>query len=230
MTLLDDLADSQPQKSERAYQALVAQGEKELPCLIGALVMKKYESIREQILQVITNIGKDYPIEDVIPVLLLFLKDSNRPIYHPTYETLLHMGEKVVYNAYDILTYGWSDDTWVYNVCSLLLNVNSEHLGILVTPLLHLLEIGTEDNCLDESAIALLGKIGSPKANVAMPFLREKILGQNREDIRLASIVALQSFDPSTVQPFAPDIEKCLIDDSEEIRNSARKLLEILNK
>lgn len=230
ISLLDELIAPQPDLQKSASLSLIALGEKALPCLIGALEMEKYASAWPMILQIIQQIGIKSSIDDVIPLLLRCLKDSNKPIYKAAFNLLLTMGDSVIYSARDILAYSWSDDSWIQNTCTLLKEIDSKHLDILTSELLHLLKIGTEKNNLDEYAIGVLRNIGSPKANNALPILREKLLVSDREDLKQASIEALQSFDPLVVRPFIPVLKECLLDDSEVVRSSAQRVLASLEE
>jgi len=229
-SLLEGLVDTRSEQKERAFLSLLTLGDQALPCLIGALSMKKYAPAWPLLIQIIQIIGTHASIDDAIPPLLRFLKDSNKPIYEVAYKSLLTMGDVVLYNARDILAYCWSDDVWIQEVCVLLTNMNTVHLDMLVPEILHLFEIGTDENCLDEHVIDLLCKIGSPKANAVVPLLQEKILSRNRESIRHASIEALQYFDPSIIRPLIPLLRECLSDPSEAIRSSAKKVLEALDE
>jgi hypothetical protein len=42
-SLLEGLVDTRSEQKERAFQSLLTLGDQALPCLIGALEMKKYE-------------------------------------------------------------------------------------------------------------------------------------------------------------------------------------------
>ncbi len=223
--ILESLTDAQSESYKHSVQYLINSGEQSLPSLLGALLMDKYTSIRPIIIQIIQRIGESTSIDCAIPVFLGFLKDANKPIFKTAFNALLTMGDKVVYYALDILTYYWSDDMWVLNTCALLERMDSGQLDILIPELLHLARIGTKENCLDESAIGVLKKIGSPKANVAVPLLGEKLLLSDRNDLRLASIEALQNMDPSIVKPLIPILKECLLDKSDTIRSSTQNLL-----
>jgi HEAT repeat protein len=223
--LLEQLINDQSERQQEAIQELIALGEHALPCLIGALEMSKYQQAWPRIMHIIQQIGGPKSL-DVIPVLLRFLKDSNKPPYEPAFETLRQMGERVVNSVHDILVYCWSDDSWIQGVCALLEEIDSVDLDVLLSGLLHLLEIGTDENCLDEYAIGPLRKIGSPKADAAIPLLIERIDSRRSEDIRMAAMEALTSFDLQTAQDAIPTLQAVLADPSERIRNEARKVLE----
>jgi hypothetical protein len=228
--LLEDLIDPLPQKREDAFNALVALGNQALPCLIGALEMRKFAPAWEKIIQIILQIKNDESSNDIIHVLLQFLKDPNKPIYKVAFEALLTMGDAVIYNIRDILAFYWSDDSWIQGVCALLIKMNSPSIDILVPNLLRLYKIGSDENCLDEYVIDLLCKIGSPMADGVIPLIPEKILGKNRESIKEESILALQYFDPGVVRPLVPILKECLSDPSEIIRSGAQNVLESLGE
>jgi len=228
-SLLEHLISDQPQRQEEATRALIALGERAIPCLIGALEMSDYQQAWPRIMQIIQQIGGPKS-RSAVPVLLTFLKDGNKPYYGPAFQTLLQMGESVVINAHDILTYCWSDDSWVQGVCVLLERMDSIRLDMLLSALLNLLRIGTDENCLDESAIGPLCKIGSPKADAAIPLLIEKIDSSRGDDIRLAAMEALPRFDPQAVQVAVPVLQNALADPSEQVRDEARKVLDWLER
>ena len=59
--------------------------------------------------------------------------------------------------------------------CVLLEQIGSPTIAVLLPELLHLLAIGTDANYVYEYALGLIRKIGSPKANAAIPIISKKI-------------------------------------------------------
>jgi HEAT repeat protein len=115
---------------------------------------------------------------------------------------------------------------YTQGICQFIEEKMKPELRISLLPeLLQLLKLGTDENCVDEYALWALRKIGSPQADAVIPILREKILSQRKEYIRCKAIEALADFDPSVVRPLIPVLQDCLQDDSQKIRDSARKIL-----
>jgi len=223
--LPDLLLSDQVAERQEAKQRLIALGEHSLPCLIGALEMKEYQTAWPEIIQLIMQLRDSPKSANVIPVLLRLLKDANDSIYGLAFESLLHMGDNVVYAAHDILAYCWSNDSWVQNTCALLKRIESGYLDILLPQLLHLLKLGSDDNYLDEYAMGPLCKIGSPKANVAIPLLTKIVTSQRNEDIRLSAIEALVSLDSGSSVEVDWALQSVLTDSSLRIRDAAQQAI-----
>jgi HEAT repeat protein len=224
--LLDLLLSDQVVERQEAIQRLIALGEHSLPCLIGALEMKEYQAAWPEIIKLIMKLRDNPKNINVIPVLLRFLKDANDSIYGLAFESLLQMGDNVVYAAHDILAYCWSDDSWVQNTCTLLKRIDSAHLDILLPQLLHLLEVGSDDNCLDEYAMGLLRKIGTPKADAAIPLLAKIVISQRNEDVRLLSIEVLSRLDLQSSEEIISALQSVLVDPSMRIRDAAQRAID----
>lgn len=232
LDLIQDLLDDQPTTRAVAAKTLLALGESAMPCLIGMLEMAEYQQAWPVIIQIIQEIGS--PINSTaIPALMRCLQDSHKPHYSLAYSTLLQMDQwHVVYSAHDILTYWWSDESWVQGVCNLLAEppIDSSRLEMLLPSLFHLLRIGSDENCLDESALGPLCKIGSPQADPALPLLAEKIASQRVEEVRLAVIEALLSFSAQAAMTTVPALQAALSDPSAPIRTATQRVLNWLQK
>jgi hypothetical protein len=154
---------------------------------------------------------------------------SNSPGWDDTLETLINIGEPVIPAVRQALRF-YRRDLYEYSIeiqglCVLLENLDVPVIEPLVPDLLQLLEAGTDVNHADEYVLWPLRKIGSPRADAAIPILGKIIASQRREHTRKVAIEALKDFDPDAVRPLVPILKRCMGGESERLRESARKIL-----
>jgi hypothetical protein len=217
---------------DKVIDALVQIGQPAIPEL---LQYAKSPERRRWILvmRIVQKMG--YPAnKSAMPFIVSQASNLNSPNWNIALSMLKEIGEPAIPEVRDTLSF-YSQDCDEYHpeiqgLCTLLEQMGSPVIDSLVSDLLYLLETGTDENFVDEYALWPLRKIGSPKANAAVPLLRDKILSRRKPHIRQVSIEALQDFDPSIVRTLVPILCDCLADDSPAIRASASKILSVLER
>lgn len=223
-----------PDEEDKVISGLAEVGSSAIPGLLQWMRSRPPRaSRRETVMRVLQRMG--YPANrSELPFVVAIAADTNSPGWDTALEILKGLGEialpeiRKALSLYvkDLDEYGCD----IQGLCILLEQMGAPVIDPLLPELLHLLEIGTDDNFVDEYALWPLRKIGSPKADAVIPLLHDRIVSNHRECIRRASIEALQDFDPSVVRPLVPILRECLSDESEAIRTSARQVLDALGE
>jgi len=99
----------------------------------------------------------------------------------------------------------------------------------LMPELLDILSCGTDDNFVDEYVLPVLGGIGSPAADLALPWVENTISSSRSERIRFKCLEILHRFDKMSVRNLTPVLKACLCDSSDAIRRSAARVLDLLH-
>lgn len=228
--MLESLLDPKSSKYDDAVRYWRGLREQALPCLIGALGIKKYSTAWPEIINIIRGMRTSSSISALIPILFRFLKDSNKPIYNIAFDGLKEMGDAVIYEARDILAYNWSDDSWVQNTCALLLEIESVNQEILIPDLVKLISIGTKQNPIDEPAFSVLCNIKSPKINAVIPLLANKFAEVNRDEFKIFILENLPRFDKNAIRSISPSIiDGSLLLNSELLQTKVRDFWVWLN-
>jgi hypothetical protein len=182
------------------------------------------------IVEVLVKIG--YPANQLAILSLVdHACNSNSPGYEIAFDAVLSIGEPTIPAVRDCLQFysrsRYDDGNAIMELCYLINHSDPCLAEQLVPDLIGLLE--KKHKWYAEYVIETLCKVGSPKADLAIPLLREKILDNSRShrrrSVRKAAIEALPCFDPAVVKPLIPILRDCLRDKSEIIQESARKTL-----
>jgi hypothetical protein len=201
--------------------------------------MLKYERTHgvvaehEWVLKIYQLIG--YPANrSAIPSIVAHASIINSNYWEIAMDILISIGEPAIPDVRETLRYCFKDLVEycleIQGLCVLLEQMGSPLIDPLLPELLFLLENGTDENYVDDYALWPIKKIGSPKADAAIPFLSRTILSKRGEYFRKASIEALLSFDLEGIRPLLPMLRECLSDPSGAIRASAKKVLEAIGE
>jgi len=226
-----DLARSADQVSE-AINALAEFGELAVPALIeyGRSPDRRRWTL---VMRALQQMG--YPSNgSALPYIVGQVSNINSPAWDLTLSMLKAIGEPAIPHVRKSLEF-YSNDLDRYGdaiqgLCVLLEQLGSPTIDPLAPELLRLLEAGTGENPVDLYAIGPLRRIGSPKADAAIPLLANKIHSTRSGRIRRECIEALEDFDASVIRPLVPILRERLDEDSEELRSSARRILDLLGE
>ena len=234
--ILDLDTDRSPEGWIGAANRLAQIGEPAVPELLHFVISPsptRTTGRRYKAIKVLQMMG--YPANrSAIHFMVSQVSWMNSPGWDDSLEVMKNIGEPVIpavrqaMNLYkkDVSEYSIE----IKGVCVLLEQMSKRAIAPLVPDLLYLLENGTDANRVDEYALWPLRKIGSPKADAAIPVLREIITSNRKEYIRSIAILALQDFGLSAVFPLIPVLRQCLDDESEKVRQSACKILASLGE
>lgn len=184
---------------------------------------------RTTVIRVLQKMG--YPRNRLaIPFLVSQASNTNSSGWSITLHTLIEIGEPVIPDIHNALQF-YSQNLEEYHpeiqgLCILLEKMGSPMIDPLLPELFQLLKSGTDDNYVAEYSLWPIRKIGSPKADDAIQILGQIISGKRDARIRTISINALGDFDISTTHSIIPILKKCLNDRSEDVRDSAQKILD----
>jgi HEAT repeat protein len=227
---MDDLDANRPKEiQERAIRRLVQLGSAVLVYLLP--ILRRPEKKRwHNIVQVIRRIG--YPANaPAIPALLEHLQDINWPGAFAAVDTLAEIGEPIIPHVREVLREHGNDEMWMLGISYLLERMDPVLIAPLTPELLHLLEVGSEENGLDEAVMVPLGRIGSPAEDAAIPLLCARAVDRNRrEELRVQAIQTLKQFKPPAVETAIPPLCQCLDDPSPQVREAAHATLESWQK
>jgi len=125
-------------------------------------------------MRVLQKIG--YPANrSAIPFMVSIASDMNSPGSDVAFAMLKEIGEPTIPDVRDALRY-FSQDCDEYSLeiqglCTLLEEISSPAIDPLLPDLIHLLEVGTDDNFVDEYTLWPIRKIGSPKGECCCTFV-----------------------------------------------------------
>jgi HEAT repeat protein len=230
--LIQDLdTDISPEGWIGAANRLAQIGEPAVPELLHYVISPSPNRItgrRYKAIKVLQLMG--YPANrSAIHFMVSQVSWINSPGWDDSLEVMKNIGEPVIPAVRQALKL-YKKDLHEYSIeikglCVLLEQMSKRAIAPLVPDLLYLLVNGTDENRTDEYALWPLRKIGSPKADAAIPILGEIIASKRKEYIRNIAIEALHDFAPATIIPLIPVLRQCLDDESEKVRESARKIL-----
>jgi hypothetical protein len=185
------------------------------------------------VLNILRMIG--YPANrGAIPFMVTHASRINASGWEIAIEVLKEIGEPIIPEVHAAFEF-YVRDVYNYRIeiqglCILLEQMSSSKIDAILPDLLLLLEFGTDENHVDEYALAVIRKIGSPEADVAIPYLGKIISSRREKRIRKKSIDALTNFDISAIRFLRPILEKCLSDPEDEIHHSAKSVLNRLGE
>ena len=218
-----------PEEESMALNNLAQLGESIVPELLSYASQSGFHSIkREMLLKVFQKIG--YPANKLaLPFIVSEVSNINALGWELALSILLNIGDPALPFVQDALQfYNQKCDYYsleVQGLCRFLELLDSPNILSLLPELLYLLDAGTDQNCLTEYAIGPIKKIGSPKANSAIPLISKKIQQLKLEPLRTSLITALKSFDVSALQQLHQLLIDLSSDSSKIIRVSAKDIL-----
>jgi HEAT repeat protein len=234
--ILDLDTDRSPEGWLGAANSLAQIGEPAVPDLLHYVISPnpyKTTGRRYKAIKVLQMMG--YPANrSAIHFMVSQVSWINSPGWDDSLEVMKNIGEPVIPAVRQALKL-YKKDLYEYSIeikgiCLLLEQMSKRAIAPLVPDLLYLLENGTDENRADEFALWPLRKIGSPKADAAIPVLGEIIASQRKEATRNTAIQALGDFAVSAVLSLIPVLRRCLDDESEKVRRSARRILDSLGE
>ena len=180
------------------------------------------------VMQVLQEIG--FPADHkALPIIVDMAGDINSKGYDIAFEMTKAFGALALPDIKNGLQHYAQDcdeySLMIQGYCVLMEQLGSPIIDPLLPDLLHLLEIGTDQNFVYEYALWPIRKIGSPQADAALPIMRKKMMSISNERVRKVSLEALQDFEPSVVRPFMPILQECLLDQSEVVQANAQMIL-----
>jgi hypothetical protein len=176
-----------------------------------------------------------YPAnKSAIPFMVGIASDPNSPGWEIALDVLKSIGVPIIPEVQRAMRYHSKDldenSLAIQGLCILIKQLHESQIELLISELLYVFENATDSTSADTYSLWPIRKLGSPKADIFIPLLRERILSKRREGIRRASIEALQDFDKLSVRPLVSILQECLNDRSEAIRNTARTVLMIIGE
>jgi hypothetical protein len=204
-------------------------GEVAIPELLQyAKTLYRKPSWRMDIIKIFRLMG--YPTNKyAIPWIVSLASNINSPGWDIALETLKEIGSPAIPKIREAIKY-YSDDYVesigeIQGLCILLKQMGSPIIDPLLPELITLLEAGTDEAGTDEYALLAIRKIGSPKADTAIPIIGRIIASQREPFYRKSSIEALEDFDPSAIRPLLPILRNCLNDEDKSISDAAQKII-----
>jgi len=225
-----------PEDKLKPTKQLAQIGEPAVPELLRYTISPSVNISRARqnaVIKVLLFMG--YPANrSAIPYMVSQASNMNSSGWEDVLEALENIGEPVIPAVRQALKF-YAKDLNEYSIeiqglCLLLEQMGMPAIEPLAPDLLQILVAGTDENHVDEYALRPLRKIGSPKADAAIPILEKIIAGQRRNYIRKVAINALEDFDPSAVRRLVPILKQYLSDEAEKVRESARKILKDLGE
>lgn len=160
--------------------------------------------------------------------------DINASHWEAALDELVEIGEPALSAIRNAIHYYASDleenSLAIQGITILLAKMGSPLIDHLLTDLLWLLEMGTDNNWADLYVLLPLRKIGSPKADIALNAIEKVITSKRNKIVRKESIEALADFDRAVTRRFIPMLKDSLDDPEEEIRQSAQDALRAMGE
>jgi len=219
---------------DRISREIAMLGEKAIPHLVSFTRRLPMKFSR---LETVTHIIDlmDYPKNrDGIPFLIDVIANINHPGWETAVSTLKKIGDPIIPGIKKTINYCLKDpdeySPQIQGLCDFIELLEPDMIRQLIHDLLLLLEVGTDSNFVDYYALHPLIKIGSPDAELALPFIEMIIISERSEFLRAFSIRALRHFDPKIVSAYTQIVEECLKVESIRIHDEAVLTLEWLKQ
>lgn len=219
---------------EQVIKSIAQIGETAIPALLEyEKTLYRQPSRYKTVMKIYQLMG--FPANhSAIPSIVSQASRSNSPGWGIALSILLSIGPDAIPEIRNALHFYFKDldsnSLEIEALCVLLKKINSPTIDPLLPELLFLLENGTDENHVDEYAIASIKLIGSPNANAAIQILGKIILSKRSDRIRKISIDALRDFDITVVRFLAPILQESVNDSSSVIRSSSQEVLNLIGQ
>lgn len=220
------------EEQERISWELATLGNEAIPTMIQFTQLYPLKFSRLEIIAHIVDL-MGYPANrNGIPFLLDVIANINHPGWEIAASALNKIGEPILPDVRKALQYYLQNpEEYQYQIQGLCVFFELQSPGLIklfIPDLLILLENGTDTNFVDLYALYPLIKIGSPDADLALPYIQKIIISDRSDHLRAFSIKALRHFDPKIVSAYIQIVEECLEEESIQIHFEALLTLEWL--